>query len=1049
MRQALRLAVITAVMASAAARSQTGPASYLIETIAGMYPLGDGGPGATALLFAPNGLAAGPAGYLYIADTNHQRVRRVSPSGDIQTWAGTGLAGFSGDTGPGVAARLNGPTGLAIDAAGSLYIADTSNHRVRKVNPEGVIVTVAGNGTAGYGGDGGPATEASLNTPRGLALDGAGSLYIADSGNHRLRRVTPEGVILTLAGAGVGGYSGDGVPGVAARLNSPYGVALDPAGNVYIADRLNRRVRRVSAVDGVITTVAGAGIAGYSGDGGPAAAARLISPVAVAIDVLGSLYVADSDNHRIRKVAGGLISTVTGSGTFGFSGDGGPVSEARLDTPTALAFDPAGNLHVADAGNHRVRRIATGGLIVTWAGSSHFRGEGAAASSALLFGPRGVATANGDVYTADTDNHRVRKVSAAGLITTVAGTGTRGFSGDGGPAVGAQLSSPAAVALDAAGNLYIADSGNSRIRLVTPAGIIRTVAGDVEPLNNPRALAIDSAGHLYIADTFNHQVRVLPVSGGLRWVAGTGEAGYGGDGQLAVSAQLNQPYGLAVDAGGNLYISDSGNHRVRQVSPGGVIRTVAGTGVPGFSGDGGPAAAAQLSSPRGLAIGPAGEIYIADADNRRLRVVTAGGVIRTVAGSGRAGFSGDGGPARVAELNFSVAGGAVALAGADLVLADQMNHRVRRLLPLVAERLEIAGGNGQTGAPGTRLPLPLVARAVGPRGLGVPGVTVSFTVTAGAAVLSTTSAITGEDGSAGVEVTLGAVAGFVSVTASAGNLSPVRFSITTGAPPGLGPDESPRITAGGIVGAGLSSPPVRQLAPNGLATLFGEHFFPPGAQRLVSQLDLVDGRLPTNLGGVCLQVGPRLAPLLHVFSGQLNFQVPLLAPAAEVPVQVILNCGQRDEFKSNVARVAIAAAAPEFFYFLRNPEGGNPIAAVHASRGDFAGRPDLVPGVGFRPARPGDVISLFGTGFGATSPAFGAGELPDRAAAVVERPRVTLGAVSLAEEDMLYAGVTPGLAGVYQLNIRIPAQTPAGDLPVTLWIGSASTPRGGFLAVRR
>jgi hypothetical protein len=339
-----------------------------------------------------------------------------------KAWAtGTGVAGYSGDAGPATVATLNLPDGVAVDGAGDLFIADSTNNRIRKVSPTGVITTIAGTGTAGYSGDGGAATLAKLNFPTDLALDGAGNLFVADFYNSRVRKISASGVITTVAGSGMPGYSGNGGPATLARMTSPAGVDVDAAGNLYIADYGNSTVREVSTA-GLITTVAGTGASsGYSGDGGPATSAQLKSPADVAVGG-GNIYIADSGNSRVRKVTpGGTITTFAGTGAATYSGDGGPATSASFLWPVGLAVD-----------------------------------------------------SSSQVFVADLSGNRVRKIDGSGTITTVAGTGTAGYSGDGGPATSAKLFGPARVNLDSAGNFFISDSSNNRVRKVQALGVPAT-----------------------------------------------------------------------------------------------------------------------------------------------------------------------------------------------------------------------------------------------------------------------------------------------------------------------------------------------------------------------------------------------------------------------------------------------------------------------------------------------------------------------------------------------------------------------------------------------
>lgn len=666
-------------------------AEPVIATVAGGW-VGDGGPAAMAGLASPWTVTADASGNVYIAEMRSHRVRMVSASGIITTVAGIGESGYSGDGGPALTANLNGPAGLAVDAGGTMYISDTGNNRVRKVDMSGTITTIAGNGTAGYSGDGGPAASAGLYSPRGLAVDGAGNVYIADTLNRRIRKVDASGVITTVAGNGTSGYSGDGGPATSASLNSAWDVTVDAAGNLYIADRNNHRIRKVD-MSGIITTVAGNGTAGYSGDGGPALTAGLYSPRGVVIDPWGNLYIADGGNLRVRKVdTAGMITTVAGNGGTGYSGDGGPALDASLDSVFDVSVDNFSTIYIADAMNQIVRKVDAAGIIDRFAGG--WLGDGGSAIAATVNRPQGVAVDRfGSILIADSRHNRIRKVDMSGVITTLAGDGTAGYNGDGGPAAAARLNGPTGVAVDGSGNVFIADRANNRVRKVDISGTITTVAGDgtagyngdggpavSASLDSPYGVAVDPGGNVYIADMNNHRIRKVDGSGVISTVAGNGVAGYSGDGGGAADASLNGPRDVAVDASGNVYIADSYNQRVRKVDVSGVITTAAGSGIPGYSGDGGPAISADLRNPAGVATEATGAIYIADNGNQRIRKVDASGMIDTVAGNGTAGYSGDGGPATSASLALNRAmdtGGITVDAVGNLSIADTANSRIR------------------------------------------------------------------------------------------------------------------------------------------------------------------------------------------------------------------------------------------------------------------------------------------------------------------------------------------------------------------------------------
>jgi sugar lactone lactonase YvrE len=653
-------------------REASGVSGIIVTMAGGQDNTGDGGPATTAYLNYPFGVAVDGAGNVFFTDYAFNRIRKVTAAtGIITTVAGNGVLGFEGDGGPATSARVNGPRGIAVDAAGNLFIADTNNSRVRKVAAGiGIITTVAGTGALGFSGDGGPATSALLNLPSGVAVDAAGNLLIADSSNSRLRMVAAgTGIITTVAGS-VYGFGGDGGPAVNAFLSLPYGVAIDTAGNLFIADYGDNRVRMITAATGVITTVAGNGNAGFAGDGGSAVSAGLCSPTGVAIHPAGHVLIADFCSNRVRQVTAGtgIISTVAlfhnptgvavdasgnlliveaalsrvrrvaadtgivtlfaGNDNSDFAGDGGPATSARLSRMQGVAVDTAGNLFIADTQNLRVRKVAAGtGIITTRAGNgvAAFDGDGGPATGASLSDrATGLAVDSmGNLFIADTNNERIRRVDAGiGIITTYAGTGVAGFGGDGGPATSAKLFGPSSLAVDAADNLFIGDAGNKRIRRVDAAtGIITTIIGNVFV----DGLAVDAAGNVFIADAGLHRIQKLAAgNGSLTIIAGhSGVSGFAGDGGPATDALLACPAGLAVDAAGNLFIVDECNIRIRMIAAGsGIITTVAGSNNSGSGGDGGPATAAQLSDPTGVAVAATGDLFIADSgNNHRVRAV--------------------------------------------------------------------------------------------------------------------------------------------------------------------------------------------------------------------------------------------------------------------------------------------------------------------------------------------------------------------------------------------------------------------------------------------
>lgn len=601
-----RLVLVSLLGAASLAAADASPAAYTIQTVAGSDNSGDGGSALSAALSQPEGIVVDHSGNVYFAEAAAHRVRKIGTDGSIQTVAGTGTAGFAGDGGPATAALLNQPYGLAIDSAGNLYIADLGNSRVRKVGTDGAIQTVAGGGTlpAATTGQGGPATTAQLMEPRNVVVGGDGSLYISDFAANQVYRVSASGILTLLAGTGAPGFSGVGTSALTAQLNAPAGLAVDPSGAVYIADSSNNRVRKV--YNGVIITVF-----------------TTPAPTGVALDAGGMLYIAGASYF------GTVVQPIPG------------ISSAR-----DVTVDASGNIY-ATSGNF-VLEIPTGKVLATIAGSGasqHFGGDGGPATAAQLYSPSGVVEdSSGNLFIADTSNNRIRMVTPAGIISTIAGTGAAGSSGDNGPASAGELNAPRGLTIDSADNLYIADSGNNEVRRITPGGAISTIASQ---LNNPVSVAVDQHGSIYIADSGNNRIVQVTASGTLSTLAKV-------NGPLAVAVDasgnvvaadatqiwniaaggtttslingLTSPASLAFASDGTLLIADTGANVVRELSASGVLTAIAGTGTPGFSGDGEAALSAELNAPAGIAAGANGTIWIADSGNNRVRSLTPGAV---------------------------------------------------------------------------------------------------------------------------------------------------------------------------------------------------------------------------------------------------------------------------------------------------------------------------------------------------------------------------------------------------------------------------------------
>jgi uncharacterized protein (TIGR03437 family) len=669
----------SSLLLAAASQAQT----YVISTVAGSGAPVTPTAATQASIGDPARLATDAAGNVYFG--SFHSIFKIDPAGNMTRVAGNGRAGYSGDGALATDAQFLNPMGMAFDSAGALYVADRDANVVRKIRPDGVIVTAAG-------------AEGQLRGPFGVAVNADGTIYVSDTGNQRIARFSATGQYL--------GSAGDGF------LNGPEGIAIDSAGNVYIADTFNGRIRKFDP-DGTLTTVAGTGSTGvYGGDNNPAIGAAISLPTDVAVDRNGNLYIADFGNDRVRSVVNGIMSTVAGAPNAPPLTDGQEAVNARFVGPTGVTVDRNGNLYIVEAGigsgtglargDFKIYKVNSQGIITTFAGSgqSSYSGDGGQALRAQLNAPAGVTVDSaGNIYIADTINDRIRVVALNGAISTAAGTGVHGFLGDSTSPLTAQMKSPSGVAVDSLGRIFIADTDNSRVRRVDPGGNIATIAGNGNAsyfgdglqarsasVNHPEGVAVDSAGNVYVADTLDNAIRKITTDGVITTVAGFGTPGFSGDGGPATKAALDHPRGVAVDAAGNIYIADTGNNRVRKVDFLGNITTVAD----------------RLSGPRGVAVDRNGVLYIADTGHNQ---VLRDNVI--IAGNGACCYSGDGDFATAARLN-GPAGISVDAAGS-VYVADAGNNAVRVLRPVSANIGLTAILNAASNRPGAVAPGEIVA----------------------------------------------------------------------------------------------------------------------------------------------------------------------------------------------------------------------------------------------------------------------------------------------------------------------------------------------------
>ncbi|HTR36674.1 MAG TPA: hypothetical protein VMH80_12270 [Bryobacteraceae bacterium] len=909
---------------------------------------------------------------------------------------------------------LDDPSAVAYDPKGDLYYATQT--QIWRLNADGTDTPIAGGGKSRSTTAGGNPFDVAFTAISSIVFDSQGDLFVVDGDIFKL---TSEGEISLLV-SNIRSYFQFGA----------YVVAVDGSDNLYAIGYTSNKVLRYQAATSNFVTVAqladpndgffGLAASGHTlyllrgasfaemlrfdleSDGFLTSIPTPTNVFAVAAGANGSIYVASND-MIFETTASRAFQAFAGTGLPGYSGDGGPPTQAAIapsgaaSGPGTLSVNPLnGDLAVSEGANHVFRVIHTATRVIqTIAGQPHFGGDDGPAILALMdaYAPYPGANAlaadkSGDLYFLDRNNSRLRKITPSGTITTVAGTGILGATGDGGKATQANISShvDGNVVVDQAGNIYFVNTGS----------LTATAPGMA---------------------TANDTVRMIDLSGNIHTVAGGGSGTISG-GLPATSVNLSEVRCIAVDLSGNLYIAHidqsitgfgSGKIQILKVNTSGILSVFAGSLSRNFnhSPDGTLATQAYLGTVDSMVTDRAGLLYYTDAEEQLIRMVTSHGTISTIAGVFTV----------VQNVDAATAGPALSthLARPERLAIDSSGNLYFLNEALYGPQIVLIDTTGNL-APVGGNPRVSFSDSVGYTGDGADALKTAFISLDGLTV------------------------------DPSGNIYLLDSGVYVRKLAPYDPNHPPPfVTSRGIVGAGASVPAVSAVSPDGDATIYGANF---AANHTLMPSDLVNGKVPATLAGVCVSFGGTPAAMLGVYPNQINVQVPTLPPGP-VTVQVTLNCGQPNAVSSNIAGIMMQAASPEFFSFLPDPTAGNnPIAAVNAVTGALIGPTGLLPGASFTPARVGDIVAAYGTGWGSTNPALGLGVIPGAAANLTLPYMLTLGGTALPEADILYAGASPCCAGLYQINFRVPAGTSSGNQPLVITVDGIPSPAHAFITVQ-